>query len=959
MHCLGPVLGDRYLSFGEFQLDLEQRCLRCGGVDVPLRTKSFTLLRYLAEHRGRVVTREELLDAVWTRAAVSPGVVRTTIRELRKALGDDAAGSRFIETIGRKGYRFVAPQAAPVAEVGLVGRTAELAQLHARLARSRARGRQVVFVSGEPGIGKTTVVERFLQEVSAAGLAQISRGRCVNLHGPLEPYLPVLEILSRLCLDDREARVLGILERWAPTWLLQLPAFIDSDTAQALHGRVPNPTRERMMRELGDALDVLARDFPLVLMFEDLHWSDTSTTDLLTYLAERSTAACLLIVATYRPVDAIVSGHAIRAAVRALVARERAVEIALELLTLDDIGAYLSRTFIETPVDPTLAPVLHRRTGGHPLFLRASIEYLLDREILAIRDGCWQLGPGEDVIPPSVRELVLREIEALSDDDRRILSAASVVGVEFDARIVAAACNLPIDVVEERCAQLSARRQLVRAPGTASWADRSTANTYSFRHALHRDVTYHRLPSAERVRLHRAVGERIEHGRVTDSGLAMSALATHFECGEDWDKAVQYHSAAAGAAKRRFADHEVAMHCEAVLKLLPHLPPSEERDRLEMVCSLDLSTSRIVAQGHSPAELRPLVLRARDLSVKLGLIQVEVLARFSLLLFEMLGGDQRQALVLSREVVGLAERFPVPAFVVMGQMTLGGVYYNLGNLIEARRHLQEARNAWQPDPFSMRFDSRMMLLGGGAMVLQQMGETAKADAWINELVEHTRGLEEPLAVASACRAVSQYRLWAGDRTDALAWADRGIPFALEHGLPAVVAMANRQKGHAGGDVDLQRETIAFLKSIGYRLEMPLCHFGLGETLFEQERYDEARDELNRAIEAADATGEVRHLAEVYRVLGACARAQGRLQGAAEYLEKAVAAAARARAGAQIVDLTYRDRPPGIDKIDRTTVPELHTVCRRSRSDDCSDRVPALRRCGQSWRPRPGCGAGVG
>lgn len=878
------------LTFGEFQIDVVEGLLRRGAVEVPLRAKSFALLRYLAENPGRVLGRAELLEAVWPGAAVSPGVVRVTIQEIRKALGEEGAADGFIETVGRKGYRFAAPDAAPLAGPSFVGRAAELAHLHGLLERCRAMRRQVVFVSGEPGIGKTTLVDCFSEELRSLRLARLASGQCIDLRGASEPYLPVLELLGGLCQEDNDGKVRSALERWAPSWVLQMPGIVDAEAAESLRRRVPNPTRERMLRELTDALDVLAKDNALVLVLEDLHWSDASTLDLLTYLAERSTPARLLVIGTYRPVEAVVRNHTVRARVRDLVSRGRAEDLALELLTQADTETYLTRLFAGTPIDPRLAAFMHRRTDGNPLFLRASVDYLLDRGLLAVKDGVWQLGAAEDAVPPSLRELVMRELDDLADDEQRLLAAASVAGGEFDTICAAAGSGLPAEGAEQSCARLSSRGQLLKATGTSQWPDGARGGTYKFLHALHRDVVYGRLAPAERARLHRAVGERIERGWAADPTPVTGPLAAHFESGQDWTKAVQYHAAAADAAKRRVADHEVAMHCEAVLELLPHLPPSEERDRLEMVYSLELAISRIVARGYGPAELRPLVVRSRDLSVKLGLIQVEAMARFSLLLFELLGGNQHQALVMSQELVDLAERFPVPAFVVMGQMTLGGVYYNLGNLVAARRHLEVARKAWQPDPFSLRFDARTMFLGGGAMVLQQMGETAEADAWMNDLVEHAGGLEEPLTAASACRAISQYRLWAGDRAEALAWAERGVPFALEHGLPAVVAMANRQKGHAAGDVDLQRETIAFLQSIGYRLEMPLYHFGLAETLLEQERYDEARDELNRAIEAADVTGEMRHLAEVYRVLGVCARAQGSLPEAADHLEKAVAIA---------------------------------------------------------------------
>jgi AAA ATPase domain len=415
----GAPPAGRVISFGDFRLDRVERRLRRDDVELPLRAKSFELLRYLAENPGRLITREELIREVWRGTSVSDSVVRVGIRDVREALGDNPTAPRFVETVGRRGYRFVQHGAGPLraGTASLVGRGAELDYLHGLLGRGRARRRQTVFVTGEAGIGKTALTDRFLEEVRGARLGRTARGQCVDLRGPREPYLPVLEMLGELCRGEDRREVVAALERWAPSWLLQMPEVVDADTAEKLRRRMPNPTRDRMLREFADLLEVLARNAPLVLLLEDLHWSDASTVDLLAYVAERTTPASLLVVGTYRPVEVVVMGHELRATVRDLCARGRCVELGLQLLTPRDIEAYLAEVLAGTPVDPDVVDAMHARTDGNPLFLVAIVEHLLERGILAVADGRWQLGADAEVLPPSLRALVAREIDALDDGE--------------------------------------------------------------------------------------------------------------------------------------------------------------------------------------------------------------------------------------------------------------------------------------------------------------------------------------------------------------------------------------------------------------------------------------------------------------------------------------------------------------------------------------------------------------
>jgi DNA-binding winged helix-turn-helix (wHTH) protein len=215
------------LCVGPFRLDPSNECLWRGTEAIRLTHKAFAALNYLAKHPRRVVTKEELFEAIWPKVVVSDAALTTCMREIRKALKDDPKRPRYIETVHRLGYRFVAlVTTRPIRSSGsgiwsqdatlasssqsparsFVGRKTELAQLHNWLEKALNGERQIVFVTGEPGIGKTTLIEAFLQQVAADESVWIGRGQSIEHYGAGEPYLPVLDALGRLCREPRGER---------------------------------------------------------------------------------------------------------------------------------------------------------------------------------------------------------------------------------------------------------------------------------------------------------------------------------------------------------------------------------------------------------------------------------------------------------------------------------------------------------------------------------------------------------------------------------------------------------------------------------------------------------------------------------------------------------------------------------------------------------------------------------
>src|SRR5579871_4099531 len=328
--------------FPPFRLDPGNQCLWREQDRISVAPKVFDVLRYLVEHPGRLVTQQELLDAVWPETFVQPEILRKYILEIRKVLGDPSHEPAFIETLPKRGYRFIAPVSEDAPAIPkrasadqvkrLIGRDAPLAELNQRLSAALAGRRQVVFITGEGGIGKTTLLDTFEQESLRAAGVRIARGQCVEGFGGKESYYPVLEAFGQMLAGADSEPVVRVLASHAPTWLVQFPSAVRVDQRPTLQQEIVGATRERMLREICEALERLSAEQPTALILEDLQWVDDSTLDLISALARRRGSARLMIFATYRPVDVILSSSPLKQLKQDLLVHRLCHEMSLEPL---------------------------------------------------------------------------------------------------------------------------------------------------------------------------------------------------------------------------------------------------------------------------------------------------------------------------------------------------------------------------------------------------------------------------------------------------------------------------------------------------------------------------------------------------------------------------------------------------------------------------------------------------
>ena len=576
-------------QFHSFRLDIVNHCVWRGEHRVPLTPKAFDVLRYLVEHADRLVTQDEILGALWPETYVNPEVIKKYVLGIRKALGDRRDKPEFIETFPRRGYQFVASvsevNTGAAAEAGnnatqkMVGREAAMAELDGYLGQALKTQRQVIFITGEAGIGKTTLVDEFHQAASRRPNLRVIRGQCVEGFGGKEAYYPVLEALGQWIRDAGGGSVVHTLAKQAPTWLIQFPSIVKAEQREALQKEILGATRERMVREICEALETLTAQDPLVLILEDLHWVDPSTLDFISALARRRGPAKLLLLGTYRPADVIISQSPLKALKQDLVIHNLSREIALERLEEPDVDKYIAINFVGGDLPVGFADLIYRRSGGNALFMVTILQDMIEKELIAQTDGRWTLSmPLEDIdpsVPETLDQLIELQFQQLSPSEQRILRSASVAGERFSVWAISTPAEIDAERIQDACEELTARLQFIRCAGTHELANGQVSAHYEFRHSLYREVLYRRLSEVTRSRLHLLLAQRLKAFCDPCEQELATELALHFEGGHDYEQAIHYLLLAADNAVGRFAYRaciEILHHAhELILKLTPSL----------------------------------------------------------------------------------------------------------------------------------------------------------------------------------------------------------------------------------------------------------------------------------------------------------------------------------------------------------------------------------------------------
>ena len=746
-----------------------------------------------------------------------------------------------------------------------VGRQNELCHMRSALdAAARGSGRMVI-VSGDAGLGKTTLIEDFISEAEAGGRQLwIGRGLCSERLAKTDPFVPVFECLEDLTRGAHgdEARLL--MAAHAPLWFGLLKPGRDGEVISS----PKEVSAERLRREFVRFFHALSDVHPIVLVVDDLHWVDASTCDLLTCLASRIREIPILMIGAYRPAEVAGTDPFVPLKLAA-EQQDACAEIQLNFLTPADVAAYLDRRFPSHRFPAGFAAAVHERTEGHPLFMKGLLGFLVDRSFVVRRDEVWHLEGDiseiRKVIPNGVQKMIRLQIEGFSELDRRILHCAAIQGVEFDSVILSKVLPLDPELVEERLQALDRMRRFVEFAGERRFPGGMHSIRYRFVHVFYQNALFAHLAPSRRAAYSMAVAAALAElaGNAGDS--MATEIAMLYECGRDSDSAALHYFRAARNAAAVFAYPEAAILCERGLRNLLTLSESRERDARELEFSLLLGMAQMATCGYAAPEVETTHRRCRELCVRLGERRRLVRVLWAIHTCLVNAGELVPALEVAREMRQVADDLEHPASMMESLHALGTTLAFMGKLTEAREALESALTLSPAGQQSGRaslyiLDARVTALCMLARVLARMGHTDAALEKAVAAVDLATGLAHPPSLAYATFWLGWTRHARGEHAEACRQLEASMELSRKHHLPQFLEWGRVLRGsslvHLGSveeGISEMRKSLDNQSAMRCLVERSFCLTLLAEGLLKANRHSEALALCDEALLIADAT----------------------------------------------------------------------------------------------------------
>jgi class 3 adenylate cyclase/predicted ATPase len=808
--------------------------------------------------------------AARVQALAEPGAVLITARVQRQVAGLFVAEERGTHTLKgvpeptalfrlvrasgggrRSGQRQLTP---------LVGRDDEMTMLLRRWERARQGDGQLVIIVGEPGLGKSRLIEEFhgrlsdtphtwvewscsqlLQNTPLHPIAEWGRARFGGADVPAERRLAELESsLAQVKLDPAENTPL-----LAP--LLDIP--LPKDGAPAL---APEELRRRQLAALTNWVMAGAKVQPVVLAFEDLHWADPTTLDVLRGIAERGALAPLLIVATtrpeFRPPWSMRSHHGTislapldRAQVRDMVA-ELSAQHALPKDVVEDVAA---------------------RTGGVPLFVEEVTRLLLERGGES----------GIHAIPPTLQQSLMARLDRLGPA-REVAQVGSVIGRGFSYRLlrdVAGLGDAPLQAALEKLAEAD----VLLVQGAPPESD------YRFKHALIQDAAYENLLKSRRQVLHRRAAETLRERFADTAAAEPEALAYHFTQAGMTDAAIEWWGKAGDQALRRSAFQEAISHLGKAIEMADSdatratTASAGQRFKLQTNYGLAVAWSR----GFAAAETAAALTRAHELSVGADNSDERFTALYGQWVNSVIGGDLGLARKTAETFLREAESGARMPETVAALRYLGMTLLFQGHFVEARTHLEEVLRIYDPDrdreaKFRFGTDSLASATIYLAQAYWHLGDIKRArelsDQAVARAVDSAHG--PTLVNTWVHKALFESNCGNADATEHAAEALAEL--SREHGLALYLAYAaahsawaHARLGDNEAGIKELRQALAALSEQGVKAAVPLFQGLLAELEAKGQGAEEALRRIDQALALASETGEHQSDAFLHRIRG--------------------------------------------------------------------------------------------
>lgn len=879
----------RQFLFGSFRLDVTNECLRRGKEEIRLRPKAFTVLRYLVEHPGQLVTKDMLFQTIWPKVYVNEAVLSQNIKEIRKALRDKPKKPHFIETMHRRGYRFIAPvtsspllgssQTSAGSEVSirpmireaatiigsqpLVGRARELSFLQERLEATLQGNGSLTFISGPAGIGKTRLARELRDRGHQMG--------CQWLEGKYDkagsyPYQPWVEMV-RGYLDRGYATSLQELAGPYVGRLAKLVAGVTGEVEGVPDSPRVDPKVERI--QLFEALThffiKISHVAPLVLFLDDLQWAPS--VELMHHLARNIGNQSVLVLGAYRENELKENRNLWHTVLD--MNRERLFQ-SLLLEPLDEREVVqLMAARLKEPIAPQFAELVYHKTGGNPFFVEEVLRLLQQRKAIVETVRGWEMREGTPLeTPESVMAVVNERLERLGKKASEVIRIASVIGREYSLRLlwelVGQEDEALIEVMD-RCEEAG----LVlsgQVPGD---------EVYVFTHDLMQEALYESIGPARRRRYHLQIGQAMERLYASRLEERYEVLAHHFIEGNDLEKAVAYSRHAGAKAAARSAFGQAVAYFEQALSALGHL--SESRETLEQAIAIriDLGPVLMATEGFGSPEVESSYNCARELCERFGETPQLFPVLWGLWLINNHRGRQQTAKELGERLLALAEREQDTSLLLQAHHALWATLFNLGELASAQVHLEQGFTLYNPQ----QHRHHACLYGGhdpgvccgshAAKVLWLLGYPDQAIKKAQDAVKLARELSHPYSLGHALSFAGWVHQHRKEGKGAQEIAEAVITLGTEHGFPHWVMRGTIMQGWLLVEQEKWEEGIAQMLqgTLGGGREQIYSAALVAEAYRKAGQIEEGLSAVTGALARVHETGTRYYEAELHRIKG--------------------------------------------------------------------------------------------
>lgn len=680
------------------------------------------------------------------------------------------------------------------------------------------------------------------------------------------------------------------MKQIAPTWYAQaVPLLGNDDESARLLAEVKAAPQERMKRELGAFLQEVARLRPLVLFFDDLHWADISTIDLLSFLAGKFDALRVLILVTYRPSDMLLAKHPFLQIKPDLQARGSCRELALDFLTQTEIEHYLALEFPGHSFPAGFPTLIHAKTEGSPLFMVDLVRYLRDRGVIALDDGTddrastWTLVQAlpdiERELPESVRGMIERKLAQLDEEDLKLLTAASVQGYEFDSSVVAQVLHMDTDDIEERLEKLERVFAFVKLTSEAEFPNRELTMRYRFVHVLYQNTLYAGLRLTRKTSLSAAVAQSLEGFHGKQSALVANELAVLWETAREYARAADYFHQAARNASQINAQREAIQLARRGLEALQKLPESTERYQQELGLQLALGLSLTAVQGWTSQEAEQSFTRARTLCQQAGNDPRLFAALRGIWVRHMFRAEYEAGSELADQLLQLAEQVDDPLLLASARYAVGFTMYPQGDLSGALDHFERALALHDPARYKTYLalsseDLGMQTRRGIAFCLWKLGFPDSALKQVQENLDLAERLAHPYSLGGALFGFGVVCAWRRDWQASQNQYEKGLALSQETELGGYRSwmkishdIAQAYQVPTEATVAEVRRSLAVIRANGVEMTMTTWLAYLADLSGMAGQIAEGLDLTAEALARIERLGERFWEAEVWRIRG--------------------------------------------------------------------------------------------